>query len=132
METEAEGKVRRWANQKRYIESPTGQAYLRSEAHRESIRKHNRKRDRTHRDAVQKQTREIKIKSGCLKCGFNTHPAALEFHHRDPSTKKFRLGESRNYSWEACLVEIEKCDVLCANCHAILEHEKRAKTKFVG
>jgi hypothetical protein len=115
-------------NQKRWINSPKGIAYRKSVAFRESIRKHNRIRDRVHRANTQKKTREIKLRSGCLHCGFNSHHAALEFHHRDPKTKKFRLGESRNYSWKKVLEEIEKCDVLCSNCHAILEHDKRAES----
>ena len=46
--------------------------------------------------------------------------AALQFHHRDPETKAFGLtqqGIVKN-SWEDVLVEAEKCDLVCANCHA--------------
>jgi hypothetical protein len=129
MEISTEQKLRRRHNQKKYMQSPAGQAYLRSDAHRESIRKHNRKRDKTHREETQRKTREIKMASGCLLCGFKSHPAALEFHHRDPKTKKFRLAMSRNYSWKMCLEEIAKCDVLCANCHAILEYDKKIQRK---
>jgi hypothetical protein len=111
--------------QKNWINSLKGIAYRKSDAFKKSIRKYNRKRDRIHRRETLAKVRIIKVEKGCLKCGFNTHHAALEFHHRDPEIKKFRLGDSRNYSWKACVEEMAKCDVLCANCHAILEDEKR-------
>jgi hypothetical protein len=112
-------------NQKRYINSPKGIAYRKSDAFRESIRKHNRIRDRVHRREIVSKIRAIKIEKGCSQCGYNKHHAALQFHHRDPETKKFGLGNCHNYSWKACLEEIEKCDVLCAICHAILEDSKK-------
>lgn len=111
-------------NQRKYINSPKGVAYRNSEAFKQSIRKHNRIRDRVHRRETVAKMRAIKLERGCKQCGYNKHHAALEFHHRDPETKKFRLGDCRNYSWKACLEEIAKCDVLCAICHSILEFEK--------
>lgn len=55
----------------------------------------------------------------CGKCGEN-HPACLDFHHRDPKTKLFTISHATRhhiYSWETILVEIDKCDVICSNCH---------------
>ena len=53
--------------------------------------------------------------SGCVDCGYDRCPAAVDFHHRDPSLKKETVatlwGKSRIYD------EIENCDLLCANCH---------------
>lgn len=56
---------------------------------------------------------------GCCKCGYNKNIAALDFHHRDPSEKKFRLDARNisNRSLRSLLIEVEKCDLLCANCH---------------
>src|SRR5208282_880731 len=51
------------------------------------------------------------------------HPSALQFHHRDPSTKLFNittkhLGSPKLYPWDTVIVpELDKCDLLCANCH---------------
>lgn len=62
----------------------------------------------------------IKMKAGCIDCGFNSHPAALAFDHLDPSKKSFKIGSgfiTRN--WEKVLAEIAKCVVRCCNCHAI-------------
>lgn len=60
--------------------------------------------------------RSIKIK--CLRCDEN-HPVALDFHHRDPSNKLFEISKmiSAGYSVERIKEEIQKCDVLCSNCH---------------
>lgn len=61
--------------------------------------------------------------SVCQICGFD-HPAALQFHHRDPSTKAFgittkTLSTPKKFPWEVILEEIAKCDLLCGNCHAV-------------
>jgi hypothetical protein len=52
----------------------------------------------------------------CETCGYGRAASALEFHHRDPSSKEFtlsRVGASR----ARVLAEAAKCDLLCANCH---------------
>jgi len=63
----------------------------------------------------------------CSKCGYNKCIASLTFHHRNPDEKIFSLGNmSTNIKSVAELRdhikdEIDKCDILCANCH-VLEH----------
>lgn len=47
----------------------------------------------------------------------------MDFHHRDPSQKDFAIGETRQgkkivRSWDALIPELDKCDLLCKNCHA--------------
>lgn len=54
----------------------------------------------------------------CLDCGYNVVPAALEFHHREPSTKEFGVGNWHG-SIERLVQEAKKCDLLCANCHRL-------------
>jgi hypothetical protein len=49
------------------------------------------------------------------RCGISD-PLVLEFHHRDPATKSFNISDLR-YTMEAVAVEIQKCEVICANCH---------------
>ncbi|HKP06388.1 MAG TPA: hypothetical protein VJU58_03970, partial [Microbacterium sp.] len=54
----------------------------------------------------------------CADCGGTFHPACMEFDHRDPTTKVdtvSRIAMSRGTP--AILKEIEKCDLVCANCH---------------
>ena len=60
----------------------------------------------------------IKLTNGCAICGFNAFPEALEFHHVNPSLKKFRLGSANLMrSWSSLVKEIRKCVVLCSTCH---------------
>lgn len=58
---------------------------------------------------------------GCQTCG-ESHPACLQFHHRDPATKDFDIANAIANGWSKVRLqrEIAKCDVLCANCHARL------------
>ena len=61
---------------------------------------------------------EIKVAKGCEKCG-EIRPYMLDFHHKDPAIKDAsvaRLTSNRN-KLEDIQKEIEKCVVLCANCH---------------
>ena len=63
----------------------------------------------------------IKLKGNeCERCGYNLNYAALEFHHKTPVEKSFQLDlrSLSNRSWEVILVEVEKCQLLCSNCHA--------------
>ena len=61
-----------------------------------------------------------KSAKGCEECGYNKHPVALQFHHRDPSEKAFTIGQKMNRMCaEKLLAEASKCIVLCANCHKI-------------
>ena len=61
----------------------------------------------------------IKVERGCANCGYNKHSAALDFNHRDPSTKSFNVSQDPKVALEKLMKEIDKCDVLCANCHRI-------------
>lgn len=62
--------------------------------------------------------RAIEYKGGrCSICGYNKCIAALEFHHRDPTQKEFHWGRMKCSTWNGIVTEIDKCDLLCANCH---------------
>jgi hypothetical protein len=67
---------------------------------------------------------EFKKTLSCNRCGF-AHPAALDFHHVDPTTKSFNFGSINPVlkNKDAIMNEIAKCEVLCSNCHRI-EHAK--------
>ena len=55
----------------------------------------------------------------CLACNSAYAPAALEFHHPDPSKKEFAISVDGIYrSWEKIQGELQNCVMLCANCHA--------------
>lgn len=62
--------------------------------------------------------RAVEYKGGrCQKCGYNKCIKALEFHHLDPSQKDFAFS-GRCISWEKMRPELDKCVMLCRNCHA--------------
>lgn len=76
--------------------------------------------NRTRRDKIRKLVADVLKGSSCSICGFSDS-RALVFHHRDPSTKSDCVSRMvRTAGIARIKAEIDKCDVLCANCHAIL------------
>jgi hypothetical protein len=65
------------------------------------------------------RTKVIAVKykgSKCCRCGYDRCIKALDFHHIDPAKKDFSVsGVSR--SWESIKAELDKCILVCANCH---------------
>ena len=59
----------------------------------------------------------------CARCGY-LDTRALEFHHRLGEIKKANVTNLLTNSLDKLLEEVVKCDVICANCHAI-EHSTR-------
>lgn len=78
--------------------------------------------------AVAKRRRKIKqlsieYKGGkCQICGYQKYQGGLDLHHLDASTKEFGIG-ARGYtrSWEKVKAELDKCILVCANCHREIE-----------
>jgi hypothetical protein len=67
---------------------------------------------------------ELKASLKCERCSFS-HPAAMHFHHRgDDKAGEVGRMATQNFNREVILAEIAKCEVLCANCHAILHFER--------
>jgi hypothetical protein len=61
----------------------------------------------------------------CTQCGFN-HPAALDFHHTNPSEKENLVSKLvSNGCFAAAMEEVQKCIVLCANCHRVHHAEEQ-------
>ena len=78
-----------------------------------------------HRVTVETRNRAIEYLGGkCQLCGFNRWSGALEFHHRDPSTKDPALFR-RLKNFENLKPELDKCILLCSNCHQE-EHARMA------
>lgn len=62
----------------------------------------------------------------CAHCKLNvkdSHPSVFEFHHTDPKTKHPNFIKIKSWKWEKIVKELDKCLLLCANCHRI-EHYK--------
>jgi len=72
---------------------------------------------------------EIKLAHGCADCGYNAHPAALEFDHLPGHEKLFAISSCSRFSWERILDEMAKCDVVCANCHVIRTVDRAAQAR---
>ena len=74
--------------------------------------------------AVSKRRKKLKgmaleYKGGkCISCGYNRCVSALDFHHIDASTKEFGVSlDGLTRSWERTRKELDKCVLVCANCH---------------
>ena len=65
------------------------------------------------------RTMSLSYKGGmCRICGYDRCARALSFHHRDPRKKDFGLAaKGLTRSWEKTKRELDKCILLCANCH---------------
>lgn len=79
--------------------------------------------------ARRKKVRQMSVeyKGGkCEICGYDRCIDALEFHHKNLYEKYFSISE-KGYtrSWKKVMEELDKCTILCANCHREL-HAKLA------
>jgi hypothetical protein len=97
-----------------------------------------RKETRTYKDraeyikaAVAKRRKKVRLMAiehlggRCEICGYNKCMRALSFHHRDPLKKDFGISaQGMTRSWERVKTEVEKCMLLCANCHMELHDEE--------
>lgn len=73
-----------------------------------------------------KQVIDYKLAKGCTDCGYNEDAWALEFDHL--GNKAFIISRHiQSYSWDKLKLEIDKCEVVCANCHRI-----RTKRRMVA
>lgn len=80
-------------------------------AHVKSFRKRNKER-------------AVEYKGGkCEKCGYDKCISALEFHHLDPTQKDFNPSINMNMAWDKIQNEIDKCILVCANCHREIHEE---------
>lgn len=72
--------------------------------------------------------RAVEYKGGrCAKCGYDKCMDALDFHHLNASDKSFGIAANLTRKWEDLQTELDKCVLLCANCH----RELHCSTEFV-
>lgn len=86
--------------------------YYRAEKRREIKRKTRRKRRKKKREWLDK----VKGTKSCQKCG-EDESVCLDFHHKEAKDFELSQAVNRDKSYEDIKNEIEKCVVLCANCH---------------
>jgi len=65
-----------------------------------------------------------KLGGCCSVCGYKKNFAALTFHHKNPKKKHFQLDTRSlsNRKQSQIDLELEKCILVCNNCHAELHH----------
>lgn len=69
---------------------------------------------------------ELKNLLLCLKCG-ESRNHLLDFHHIDPNQKDFQISQGEGYGWKRVKQEIDKCIVLCSNCHRDFHYQEKQK-----
>lgn len=80
------------------------------------------RKNNLHKVSLCRQNTKIKLieyKGGkCIKCGYSkNYPSVYDFHHRNPEEKEFRISDGNTRSLEQLKKEVDKCDLVCANCH---------------
>ena len=81
------------------------------------------KRSVSRRQSLKKKAVEH-LGGKCQRCGYSKYIGALEFHHKDPSDKDLTIADSGK-KWDNIKEEVEKCMLLCANCHREIHYENR-------
>lgn len=70
---------------------------------------------------LSQKKRAVEYKGGkCCICTYSKYSGALDFHHLDPTEKEFSISDLRTYTWEKLKKELDKCILVCRNCHAEL------------
>ena len=64
----------------------------------------------------------------CEICGYNRCIDALEFHHLNPNEKDFSISDrSLILDWEPIKKELDKCILVCSNCHREIHHKQKGE-----
>lgn len=81
------------------------------------VRCYSAKRKRERRQEL--KLKAVEYKGGkCSKCGYDQNIHALDFHHLDPKAKELNISrDALSKPWEQVKKELDKCILLCANCH---------------
>jgi len=136
---EIDGKIRNLQKRKFCLDcSPFNKHNTRSALNDDNTNEEKLKRKRKRWViSVTKWRRKQKLKlfaykgGKCILCGYDKPvPGAYAFHHRDPKQKDFtisRYGHCR--SWKVVKKEVDKCDLLCQNCHAEVHDKPYAKDR---
>lgn len=76
------------------------------------------------RRRVEVKKKCIAYKGGkCKRCGYCKCARAMGFHHRDRKKKDFTISKWMTKRWSLITTELDKCDLLCSNCHMEVEDE---------
>lgn len=72
---------------------------------------------------------QYKAKCSCQKCSENRF-YLLDFHHKNPAEKIFGIADRANVKLSTLMPEIEKCVVLCSNCHREFHYFQQTNSNF--
>lgn len=88
------------------------------------------KEEKAHQGQIRYRNNKIRglkyLGAKCKKCGLeynNKNACIFHFHHKEPENKKSILAKKFSGSFEKAVTELDKCILLCANCHSI-EHSQ--------
>jgi predicted transcriptional regulator len=72
----------------------------------------------------------VEYKGGkCERCNYSKYIGALDFHHTNPEEKDFNIGKIRSKKLNKRVrEELDKCELLCSNCHREVHEEMRLTT----
>lgn len=75
----------------------------------------------------------VEYKGGkCIFCGYNREIDALEFHHLEKDNKDFGLSKKGlTRSWNRTKNELDKCILVCANCHREIHSGKLQPSEVI-
>lgn len=81
--------------------------------------------DMNRRKRAENRDRYNATKDGkpCSECGGFYPSYVMDYDHRDPDSKIMPISKMMGYSWWFIQEEIDKCDLLCSNCHRIKTYE---------
>ena len=72
---------------------------------------------------LKNKTKAIEYLGGCCNiCKLSFLYVIYDFHHRNPIEKDFHPAAMFTRSWKTIQKELDKCDLLCANCHRVVHH----------
>jgi len=78
----------------------------------------------TYRQNIRKTMKQLKI-NGCAVCGYDKHTGSLDFHHVNPKDKKFNItNRALQFKDDRIIDELNKCILLCCNCHREIENNR--------
>ena len=82
------------------------------------------KKQNLKREKIRQYIRDYKLFKGCSVCGYNKCSAALDFHHEGEKELNISKAIANRRSLKIIKEEMEKCVVLCANCHREIHSKK--------
>jgi hypothetical protein len=92
------------------------------------MKERKKKRKKEIYNEIKRDCDKYKLERGCTHCGYKEHAVALDFHHINREEKTVEVSRVWKTGWkqqEKLKKEIEKCIILCANCHRIEEERLR-------